>query len=158
MAEGVSTATICTYFEKLFPRLWRCKSFFVSKIPLTVDLLANFLWGQKLSCNAFILLLHYNTQHGFKGLAISYACMARKGKGLGTTMRYTWGIVFMANQFPRGMRSIRSFSLTACALSSKPTFKRADSFWCPIHVGIRKLKLSKFCLGRWQIPLQRIVV
>ena len=60
----------------------------------------------------------------------------------------------MANQFPRGMRSIRSFSLTACAFSNKPTFKRVDSFWCPIHVDIRKLKLSKFCLGRWQIPLQ----
>ena len=77
-----------------------------------MDLLANFLWGQKLSCNAFILLLYYNTQHGFQGLPISHACMTRRGKELGTTMRYTWGIVIMANQFPPDMRSIRSFSLT----------------------------------------------
>ena len=57
-------------------------------------------------------------------------------RSLGTTMRYTWGIVIMANQFPPDMRSIRSFSLTACAFSSTPTCKREDGFWCPIHVDI----------------------
>ena len=135
-----STGTVCRTSKNCFQGYDGVRIFFRQNIVnsgLTGELPVEKV-RQMIDQQRFDLTFILQPQHGSQGLAISHSNMTRRGNGLGTTMRYSYGIFFMANRLPPDMRSFRSFSFKVCAYSRTPTCNARDTVFGAPYTSISK--------------------